>query len=187
MPGVWPSVVVGSCLLAGVAGGGWAVAALAAGRVPRLAPLDVTAVPADGRKELRVVIAAAIRERGAEAVPWESLEDLPRDCDGPGCFTALARATAATHVLRIQGGYADEGFRVKLQLWEGGSGRLLASDARECEICTLPEMYRVVGERVSALAGRAFERSPRQPPPPAPRSRAAAPAPPPIPGIPGRR
>lgn len=124
---------------------------------PRVAVLETTTMPEEGRGELRAQIAQALKDLGADVVPRAALRDLRPDCDTADCFIAVGRATAATHVLRVQGAYADEGYRLRLQLWDGATGKLLSSEGKDCEICTLSDLYRAARERTTVLCARAFD------------------------------
>ena len=50
-------------------------------------------------------------------------------------------------ILEIQGSYVNESYNLRLDLRDGETGRILGSDAKECEICSARDFYRAVKDR----------------------------------------
>ncbi len=147
------------------------VSARAAG--PLVALVDNTSAPRDGRLEVKAAVEQALRDLGAEIVPQARLRAVPADCQDADCYAGIGRATGAGFVLRLDGKYAAEAYKLRLELRDGGSGKLVAFDNNQCDICTLADFYKAAKERTTVLCAQPFRAEPP--------ARAAQPEQPPLP------
>jgi hypothetical protein len=125
--------------------GGRAVAA------PRVVLLEMAGGARDVRQEVRASAEQALRELGVEVVPQSQVKTSLDDCNIPSCLAELGRQAGASHILEIQGSYVNESYNLRLDLRDGETGRILGSDAKECEICSARDFYRAVKDRSAAL------------------------------------
>jgi len=132
-------------VLAAVFFGSSAVAA------PRVVLLEMAGGARDVRQEVRASAEQALRELGVEVVPQSQVKTSLDDCNVPSCLAELGRQAGASHILEIQGSYVNESYNLRLDLRDGETGRILGSDAKECEICSARDFYRAVKDRSAAL------------------------------------
>jgi hypothetical protein len=125
--------------------GGRAVAA------PRVVLLEMAGGARDVRQEVRASAEQALRALGVEVVPQSQVKTSLDDCNIPSCLAELGRQAGASHILEIQGSYVNESYNLRLDLRDGETGRILGSDAKECEICSARDFYRAVKDRSVAL------------------------------------
>jgi hypothetical protein len=125
--------------------GGRAVAA------PRVVLLEMAGGARDVRQEVRASAEQALRALGVEVVPQSQVKTSLDDCNIPSCLAELGRQAGASHILEIQGSYVNESYNLRLDLRDGETGRILGSDAKECEICSARDFYRAVKDRSAAL------------------------------------
>ena len=125
--------------------GGRAVAA------PRVVVLEMAGGARDVRQEVRASAERALRALGVDVVPQSQVKTSLDDCNIPSCLAELGRQAGASHILEIQGSYVNESYNLRLDLRDGETGRILGSDAKECEICSARDFYRAVKDRSSAL------------------------------------
>jgi len=125
--------------------GGSAVAA------PRVLIMEMAGGARDIRQEVRTSAEQALRALGVEVVPQNQVKTALDDCNIPSCLAALGRQAGASHILEIQGSYVNESYNLRLDLRDGGTGRILGSDSKECEICSANDFYRAVKDRSAAL------------------------------------
>jgi hypothetical protein len=125
--------------------GGRAVAA------PRVVLLEMAGGARDVRQEVRASAEQALRELGVEVAPQSQVKTSLDDCNIPSCLAELGRQAGASHILEIQGSYVNESYNLRLDLRDGETGRILGSDAKECEICSARDFYRAVKDRSAAL------------------------------------
>ena len=132
-------------VLAAVFFGSSAVAA------PRVVLLEMAGGARDVRQEVRASAEQALRALGVEVVPQSQVKTSLDDCNIPSCLAELGRQAGASHILEIQGSYVNESYNLRLDLRDGETGRILGSDAKECEICSARDFYRAVKDRSAAL------------------------------------
>ena len=125
--------------------GGSAVAA------PRVVLLEMAGGARDIRQEVRASAEQALRALGVEVVPQNRFKTVLDECNIPSCLAEMGRQAGASHILEIQGSYVNESYNLRLDLRDGGTGRILGSDSKECEICSAKDFYRAVTDRTSAL------------------------------------
>jgi hypothetical protein len=126
-------------VLAAVFFGSSAVAA------PRVVLLEMAGGARDVRQEVRASAEQALRALGVEVVPQSQVKTSLDDCNIPSCLAELGRQAGASHILEIQGSYVNESYNLRLDLRDGETGRILGSDAKECDF------YRAVKDRSAAL------------------------------------
>jgi hypothetical protein len=126
----------------------WGGQALAA---PRVVILEMAGGARDVRQEVRASAEAALRALGVEVVPQNQIRTALDDCNVPSCLAELGRQVGASHILEIQGSYVNESYNLRLDLRDGGTGHILGSDSKECEICSAKDFYRAVRDRSAAL------------------------------------
>jgi hypothetical protein len=141
---------------------------------PLVALVETTSAPRDGRLEVKAAVEQALRDLGAELVPQARLRSVPANCQDADCYAGIGKATGAGFVLRLDGKYAAEAYKLRLELRDGGSGKLVASDNNQCDICTLADFYKAAKERTTVLCAQPFRAEP-------PASTAQPAAPPPLP------
>jgi methylmalonyl-CoA mutase cobalamin-binding subunit len=126
----------------------WGARAAAA---PRVVILEMAGGARDIRQEVRASAEAALRALGVEVVQQNQVRTALDDCNVPSCLAELGRQAGASHILEIQGSYVNESYNLRLDLRDGGTGRILGSDSKECEICSSKDFYRAVRDRSAAL------------------------------------
>ena len=118
---------------------------------PRVVILEMAGGARDIRQEVRASAEASLRALGVEIVPQNQVRTTFDDCNVPSCLAELGRQAGASHILEIQGSYVNESYNLRLDLRDGGTGRILGSDSKECEICSAKDFYRAVKDRTAAL------------------------------------
>ena len=131
-------------LLAALCGGSAAAA-------PRVVLLEMAGGARETRQEVRASAEQALRALGVEVVPQNRVKTALDECNIPSCLAELGRQARASHILEIQGSYVNESYNLRLDLRDGGTGRILGSDSKECEICSAKDFYRAVTDRTTAL------------------------------------
>lgn len=128
------------------------------------APVQVAVVPVanEGKlgQHLRRQIASKLVEglqRGSfDVVPpatvYEMYPDSRRNCDGPACYSAVAKATGAAFVVRTMVRVQRKDFRVTLLAYDAASGHEVATVEDVCEICGGQEVARLVSDLAAALS-----------------------------------
>ena len=146
--------------------------------------LPTNAAPQALRLEIRPSVEAALKEHGAAVVPRAKLTGDLAKCPGTACAARVGAVTGATHMLVIDSVYAQDGYRMRLQVFDTRSGRELFSDGQVCEVCTRDELTQALRERTAILWSR-IQTEEATPPAPAPTPVVAPVAvPPPIPSVP---
>jgi hypothetical protein len=139
-------LVVMACLaLFGVPVGSAVAAAPAAEKAPATAaraailPLAVEGELSDVDRESLTSELVGGLQRGAFAVvsPKDVVASDPgaAECQDSKCYTKVARATSATHVVRAKVTVRDRDYDVEVELIDGGSGKVVATSKEGCEIC----------------------------------------------------
>jgi hypothetical protein len=105
----------------------------------------------DIRQEVRASAEQALRALGVDVVPQNRVKSALDECNIPSCLAELGSQAGASHILEIQGSYVNESYNLRLDLRDGGTGRILGSDSKECEICSAKDFYRAVTDRTTAL------------------------------------
>lgn len=131
------------------------------------------------RLEIRPTVEAALKERGAAVVPHAKVVGDLAKCTSGGCATRIGAATGATHVLVIDSSYVDDGYRMRLQVFDGRTGRERYSDGQVCEVCTHDDFTKALRERTAILWSR-IQTEETLPPPAPVMSPTAAPVPGPV-------
>jgi hypothetical protein len=153
---------------------------------PRVLVLEARPVslPGGGPRVFRNEVESALKTAGGEIVYPSRAATGPATCAEPACYAALARAAGAAYVMRIDGEYANDGYRLAMELWSERSGDVVKGESLRCEVCTAREMLRAARDQAVLLASRRF-REPVEGPasadrepepvkgPPAPRAEAA--------------
>jgi hypothetical protein len=106
------------------------------------------------RLEIRPTVEAALKERGAAVVPRAKIAGSLANCTGDACAVRIGAATGATHVLVIDSSYLDDGYKMRLQVFDGRTGRELYSDGQVCEVCTHDDFTKALRERTAILWSR---------------------------------
>jgi hypothetical protein len=99
----------------------------------------------------RQAVAAALDDLSVPMVPLEDV--LPEDasCTEPTCFATIAKRVEATHILLVQGVANPAGYRLNLEVRDGETGRTLATDGKDCELCTEDQLAPTVQDKVTSL------------------------------------
>jgi len=106
------------------------------------------------RLEIRPTVEASLKDRGASVVPRAKLLGENGKCAGEACVVQVGNATGATHVLVVHGSYVDDGYRLRLQVFDSRTGRELYSDGQVCEVCTYDDLLKALRERTAILWSR---------------------------------
>jgi hypothetical protein len=106
------------------------------------------------RLEIRPTVEAALKERGAAVVPHAKVTGDLAKCTSNPCVVRLGTATGATHVLVVDSSYVDDGYKMRLQVFDARSGRELYSDGQVCEVCTHNDFTKALRERTAILWSR---------------------------------
>ena len=130
----------------------------------------------DGREQLRAAIGDVVTRRGLGLVPSEALSDRLRRCELADCLPQIAAASGATLVLRVEARYANESFKLSIELWDSDQGKLLGREERDCPICDEQDLWGSAALLAQGLLDRALQ----EPETPVAKARppAIAPAPP---------
>jgi hypothetical protein len=141
-------LLVGGLLCVFAAGG----ARAAERRVAVLTALSLDAA-ADSEQEARASASAAIRAQGAEpVVPAPTSTDGL--CRAGHCIREFGLRADASEVLRLQAVYANDGFKLRVEIWSTAEPRLRDSRERDCEVCTLNDLHRAIREVTTVLCAR---------------------------------
>ena len=108
-------------------------------------------LPEADRLQLTERLVAGLRRGHFDVIaPDEVLRTAPdaADCHDAGCYTAVARATGATHVVQAVVDAQDRDYEVEVVLVAGNDGTPLATSADSCQICGVAE----VGDLIDAAA-----------------------------------
>jgi hypothetical protein len=167
----WPAIAAAAQIAASGQGG------------PKVVVIEApaTTAPARRRLDIRASVEAAARAAGAEIVSTEGIPLPLVSCTGSDCARELGRAIDARFMLAVEAAYVDDGFKLRVEMYDTRTGRPLVSDGQTCDICPFPAFVKALGERASAVCTRAFADGPAELDP-APAS--AQPAPPPLPRAP---
>lgn len=124
-------------------------------RVIRTAVLPLAAegdeLPDADRAELTGQLVEGLRRGEFEVIgPDEVLRasSSAASCRTADCYTAIAKATGATHVVRVLVKGEDRDYEVEVVLVDGKDGAQVASSADSCQICGVAE----VGDILDAAA-----------------------------------
>jgi hypothetical protein len=142
----------GLCLL----GLGLSLSAPAFAAPPLIAVTEspTNTAPRTLRLEIRPTVEAALKEHGAAVVPHAKVTGDLAKCTNDGCAVRIGTATGATHILVIDSSYIDDGYRMRLQVFDGRTGRELYSDGQVCEVCTHGDLTKALRERTAILWSR---------------------------------
>jgi hypothetical protein len=108
-------------------------------------------LPAADRQELTGHLVEGLRRGDFDVIaPDEVVAAAPTaaSCRTPDCYTSIASATGATHVVRAVVQVQDRDYQVQVVLVNGSNGAELATSADSCQICGVAE----VGDLLDAAA-----------------------------------
>jgi hypothetical protein len=113
-----------------------------------------------GPNVLREAVVDGIKAQGGLAIPTRVPPSQPPVCDTPDCFKAVAEATGASHVLRIDGVFGDDRYDLQMQIWNRRTGEVVTSERERCKLCLAEDMLRLARNQVAYVVGRAFAPEP---------------------------
>jgi hypothetical protein len=130
---------------------------------PRVAvmQLDSPKVTADLRERMTHAVHEGLLAAGADVVdgmPAAATGPGGAPCEGPGCVTAVAKATVAGYVLRGTLDVEGRTYGLRLEMLDGKTGALIDSREDRCEICTEGEALEMAGVSASALKVQVFKK-----------------------------
>lgn len=135
-----------------------------------------TAAPEPRRREIRPAIEHAAKQAGATVVAAKRVPaSLMSGCREAACAVKAGKAGKATHVVLSEAAYVDDGFKIRLELYDVASGRQLSAEGQSCEVCTFPNFLKALRESTTLLCTRGL-----QGPPPEATAPTPSPPPPPI-------
>ena len=111
-------------------------------------------LPAADRAELTGRLVEGLRRGQFDVIaPDEVLAADPSaaTCRAPGCYTAIAKAAGATHVVHFVVTAQDRDYQVDVVLVDGKSGARVASSADSCQICGVAEVGDILDAAASTL------------------------------------
>lgn len=132
-----------------------AAATPSGGAVAAILPLAIDGEVSDvDQQALTGELVEGLR-RGAFAVvdPAEVAAADPgaSTCANAECVKAIASATGATHVVRARVEFDDRDYTVSVDLYDGGSGAVVASSSDNCEICGIAEAGNLMASAAATL------------------------------------
>jgi hypothetical protein len=163
------------------AGSGDARAAGTEGPVILVVEAAGTSAPEPRRREIRPAIEHAAKQAGATVVAARRVPaSLMSGCREAACAVRAGKSAKATHVVLSEAAYVDDGFKIRLELYDVASGRQLSAEGQSCEVCTFPNFLKALRESMTLLCTRGLQGPQPEPatPPPSvpPPAMAAAPA-----------
>jgi hypothetical protein len=99
----------------------------------------------------RQAVASALDDLGVAMVPLEDITPEDGACSESDCFAATAKRVGASHLLLVSGVANPAGYRLMLDLRDGSTGRSLATDGKECELCAEDQFAPTLRDRVTGL------------------------------------
>jgi hypothetical protein len=132
---------------------------------PRVAvmQLDSPKVTPDLRERMTHAVHEGLLAAGADVVdgmPAAATGPGGAPCEGPGCVTAVAKATVSGYVVRGTLEVEGRTYGLRLEMLDGKTGALLDSREDRCEICTEGEALEMAGVSASALKVQVFKKKP---------------------------
>jgi len=129
----------------------WSVSVLAAAQP--VVVVELPGAPPELREKMRAAAESALAEAGVN-VAAQKYVPVQEDCTTRACLVERGKRFGATHILEIQGTYANESYKLRLDVLAGNGGRVLGSDSKECEICSARDFLRAIKERSVTLWAR---------------------------------
>jgi hypothetical protein len=128
-------------------------AAIAVAQPARVAVLEPSAsnLPGVEPHALQTAVASALAAKGVDVVPAGKIEPELAVCTAPSCYVTVAGATNATHVLRVEGLYANDGYTLQLEVWNRATGKLTRGERHHCEICAPRDMVGAAYDQTAVL------------------------------------
>jgi hypothetical protein len=93
------------------------------------------------REQLHKAVAEVAGAQGLVMAPESMLPAKLHACLLPGCLPSIAAASGAIFVLRVEATFAQESFKLALELWNSDSAKLLGQDRRDCPICDEQDLW----------------------------------------------
>jgi hypothetical protein len=111
-------------------------------------PVDL---PGLGANALTAGVATALQSKGAEVIPAIKLRTELLACTSPSCYVTIADVAGATHVLRIEGAYANDGYTLQVELWDSRTGKVARSERYHCDLCAPQSMVASARDQATLL------------------------------------
>jgi hypothetical protein len=111
-------------------------------------------LPAADRAELTGRLVEGLRRGQFDVIaPDEVLAAAPSaaTCHAAECYTSIAKAAGATHVIRFVVDAQDRDYKVEVVLVDGKTGAQVASSADSCQICGVAEVGDILDAAASTL------------------------------------
>jgi hypothetical protein len=131
----------------------WSDAEVPAARArAAIMPLEVQGELSEADREALISeLVEGLRRGNFEIVPPQEVSEAAPEtatCRDAACVQTIARATGSTQVVRATVVVEDRDYHVRVELFDGASGKSLASSEEGCEICGIND----AGELVAAAA-----------------------------------
>ncbi len=110
-------------------------------------------LPGIGARALRNTVEAAIKSQGGDIVRSGTLPAAATACTTSDCLRQVSDATGATHVLRVDGSYANDGYELYMEMWSAGTGQTTRGQSRKCLVCSTSEMLANARDQATLLYG----------------------------------
>lgn len=134
-----------------------------------------TAAPKNRRLEIRAAIERAIKQSSVSVVPVTGAASARGGCEDGPCAVRAGVISGATHVIFSNAAYADDGYQIRLELFDVRTGRQLGAEGKSCPVCAFQAFVKALRESTTLLCTRGLV-EPAQTPEPI----SAPPTPPPV-------
>jgi hypothetical protein len=118
-------------------------------------PLDVEGELSDVDRESLTAELVGGLQRGAFAIvsPTDvvAAESSASNCKAAKCYVKVAKATNATHVVRATVTVRDRDYDIRVELFDGGSGNVVATSEEGCEICGVVDAGNLMASAAATL------------------------------------
>ncbi len=108
------------------------------------------------RRQIASKLVEGLQRGSFDVVPpakvYDAYPESRRNCGGPACYSAVAKATGSTFVVRTMVRVQRKDFRVTLLAYDAASGHEVATVEDVCEICGGQEVARLVADLAAALS-----------------------------------
>jgi hypothetical protein len=108
------------------------------------------------RERLHGAIAQVVKGQGLTLVSADCLPTQLVGCELPGCLPPIAAASGALFVLRVAAKFAQESFKLGIELWNSDQGKLLGRERRDCPICDEQDLWGSAALMTQAVLERAL-------------------------------
>jgi len=131
-----------------------ASAAQAVGPLVAVTESPANVAPRALRLEIRPTVESVLRNLGVKVVPSTKLTGDLSKCEAQACIRQIGVTTGATHVLVVTASYVDDGFTMRLQIFDAQTGKRIEAEARSCVVCIHEDLIKALHDWTAPLALR---------------------------------